>query len=390
MTEVSHGVDAERPFIWDAFVSYASADSSFAEELYHRLTERGYHVFYDKNEIRPGESIPVAIERALENSRRLLLLISQHALSSNWISGEWRTALYRDPANRRQLLLPIMIEDTRAALPVALSQFAILDASRGLSDDVFAQITRALGPPQEAKGPSTSEPTRPSTEKPWTFELSIDRDFDTYSASEQEQLLRAIEQVLQLHTGEMRITQKKRGSVRYRIMLEPEQAARLFLAVQNGELDQFRIKEAAMDQAGNKVFIGHGRSPLWRELKDFIADRLRLEWDEFNREPVAGVTTSERLHKMLDQASFAFLVMTAEDEHADTSLHARENVIHEVGLFQGRLGPRKAIILLEEGCAEFSNVGGLGQIRFPRGNIAACFEDVRRVLERETISQVRS
>ena len=27
--------------------------------------------------------------------------------------------------------------------------------------------------------------------------------------------------------------------------------------------------------------------------------------------------------------------MTAEDEHADGTKHARENVIHEVGLFQG-------------------------------------------------------
>jgi hypothetical protein len=38
---------------------------------------------------------------------------------------------------------------------------------------------------------------------------------------------------------------------------------------------------------------------------------------------------------MLDQARFAFLVMTAEDEQADGNHHARMNVIHEVGLFQG-------------------------------------------------------
>ncbi len=62
------------------------------------------------------------------------------------------------------------------------------------------------------------------------------------------------------------------------------------------------------------------------------------------------------------------------------------NVIHEVGLFQGRLGFRKAIVLLEEGCAEFSNIHGLGQIRFPRGNIGACFEQVRQVLEREGVT----
>jgi predicted nucleotide-binding protein len=133
------------------------------------------------------------------------------------------------------------------------------------------------------------------------------------------------------------------------------------------------------------IFIGHGRSPLWRELKDFLVDRLALRWNEFNRESVAGVATSDRLIQMLDSASFAFLIMTAEDEHADTTLHARANVIHEVGLFQGRLGMRKAIILLEEGCQEFSNIHGLSHIPFPRGHVSAAFEEIRRVLEREQI-----
>lgn len=134
---------------------------------------------------------------------------------------------------------------------------------------------------------------------------------------------------------------------------------------------------------GTNVFIGHGRAAAWRELKDFIQDRVRLPWDEFNRVPVAGVTNIARLSEMLDASAIAFLVMTAEDEMADGSMQARMNVIHEAGLFQGRLGFSRAIVMLEEGCEEFSNVAGLGQIRFPRGNIAAAFEEVRRVLERE-------
>jgi predicted nucleotide-binding protein len=134
---------------------------------------------------------------------------------------------------------------------------------------------------------------------------------------------------------------------------------------------------------GDRVFIGHGRSPLWRELKDFLADRLKLDWEEFNRVSPAGIATTERLSSMLENASVAFVVLTAEDEHTDGSEHARENVIHEAGLFQGRLGFPRAIVLLEEGCAEFSNIHGLGQIRFPKGNIAASFEQIRQVLERE-------
>lgn len=142
---------------------------------------------------------------------------------------------------------------------------------------------------------------------------------------------------------------------------------------------------ASSVSGGSRVFIGHGRSAAWRELKDFFQDRLHLDWEEFNRVPTAGVWTGDRLTSMLDNASIAFLICTAEDEHADSTRHARENVIHEAGLFQGRLGFERAIVLLEEGCAEFSNIHGLGQIRFPKGNISAKFEEIRNVLEREGI-----
>lgn len=86
---------------------------------------------------------------------------------------------------------------------------------------------------------------------------------------------------------------------------------------------------------------------------------------------------------MLDSAAIALLVMTAEDEMIDGGIQARMNVVHEAGLFQGRLSFTRAIVLLENGCIEFSNIQGLGQIRFPKGNISASFEEVRRVLERE-------
>ncbi|MBP1843908.1 putative nucleotide-binding protein [Rhizobium petrolearium] len=134
---------------------------------------------------------------------------------------------------------------------------------------------------------------------------------------------------------------------------------------------------------GTNVFIGHGRSSSWRELKDFIEDRLHLPSDEFNRVPVAGMSNITRLNEMLEAAAFAFLVLTAEDEQRDGRLNARMNVVHEVGLFQGRLGFMRAIVLLEDGCEEFSNIQGLGQIRFPKDNIVAAFEEIRMVLERE-------
>ena len=49
------------------------------------------------------------------------------------------------------------------------------------------------------------------------------------------------------------------------------------------------------------------------------------------------------------------------------------------------MGFEKAIVLFEEGCQEFSNITGLTQIRFPKGDIEARFEQIRRVLEREGV-----
>jgi predicted nucleotide-binding protein len=120
-------------------------------------------------------------------------------------------------------------------------------------------------------------------------------------------------------------------------------------------------------------------------MKDFIRDRLQLPVDEFNRVPIAGITNIDRLSRMLDEAAAAFLVLSAEDERVDGTMTARLNVVHEVGLFQGRLGFGRAIVMLEEGCEGFTNIEGLGQIRFPAGNIASSFENVRQLLERERL-----
>ena len=143
--------------------------------------------------------------------------------------------------------------------------------------------------------------------------------------------------------------------------------------------------QQTVNNENKKIFIGHGGSDIWLRLKDFIVDTLGLEYEEFNRISQAGKATSDRLKEMLEVSCMAFLMMTGEDEQADGSLRARDNVIHEVGLFQGKLGFERAIILLEEGCEDFSNIHGITYIPFPIGNIRAAFEDIREVLIRESI-----
>lgn len=132
-----------------------------------------------------------------------------------------------------------------------------------------------------------------------------------------------------------------------------------------------------------KIFIGHGRDSQWKELKDHLHEKHGYEVVAYEIGPKAGTSVKDVLEKMINESSFAILVMTGEDEYNDGTIHARGNVIHETGLFQGHLGFEKAIILKEDGVVEFSNIFGLNQIRFPKGNISGTYGDVLATIKRE-------
>lgn len=131
------------------------------------------------------------------------------------------------------------------------------------------------------------------------------------------------------------------------------------------------------------VFIGHGGSLAWRDLKDHLQDKHGIEIEAYESGARAGHTIRDILEEMVTKSSFAILVLTGEDEQSDGSIRARQNVIHEAGIFQGRLGFARAILLLEEGVEEFSNVQGVQYIKFTKNNIKETFGEVLATLRRE-------
>ncbi len=131
------------------------------------------------------------------------------------------------------------------------------------------------------------------------------------------------------------------------------------------------------------VFIGHGKSEQWRDLKDHLHDKHGYKIEAYEVGTRSGHAIRDILEDMMAKSSVAILVMTGEDKDENGNLHARENVIHELGLFQGKLGFTHAIIILEEGTSEFSNIHGINQIRYSKNNIKETFGDVVATLKRE-------
>lgn len=123
------------------------------------------------------------------------------------------------------------------------------------------------------------------------------------------------------------------------------------------------------------VFIGHGRNGQWQRLKSHLQDKHGIETVAYETGARSGHTIRDILDSMANESSFALLVLTGEDK-TDTGLRARQNVIHECGLFQGRLGFDRAIMLVEQGVELASNFDGIQQLRFKRGRISEVFGDV--------------
>lgn len=146
--------------------------------------------------------------------------------------------------------------------------------------------------------------------------------------------------------------------------------------------DDVKPKQKSKSSGGGKVFIGHGKSKLWLRIKLFLQDDLELKTLTFESESRTSESIVNILDEFLNESSFAILIMTAEDETSDGKIRARQNVIHEAGLFQGRLGFDKVVILKQDKTEEFSNIAGLQYIPFSNDNVEQCFYELQRKLKK--------
>lgn len=149
-----------------------------------------------------------------------------------------------------------------------------------------------------------------------------------------------------------------------------------------------RISDSIHDKkVSPSIFIGHGHSLLWRDLKDHLHEQHGFQVLAYESGARAGHAIRDILQEMLDKSAFAVLVLTCDDQVGDEIYRARQNVIHEVGLFQGRLGFTRAVVLLENGVEGFSNMHGIHYIPFSKGNIKETFGDVLATIRREFVTR---
>jgi predicted nucleotide-binding protein len=136
---------------------------------------------------------------------------------------------------------------------------------------------------------------------------------------------------------------------------------------------------ASVPNWNNTVFISHGRSSAWIELRNFLR-KAKRPTAELAQQANRGHTVITKLAEAANHCSHAVIVMTGDDAIASGSKRVRENVMHEIGYFQGRLGLDRVVLLRERGVSIPSNLGGIVYLSFRRGRISDAFKQLMQEL----------
>ncbi|MBO0939773.1 nucleotide-binding protein [Fibrella sp. HMF5335] len=143
-----------------------------------------------------------------------------------------------------------------------------------------------------------------------------------------------------------------------------------------------RIGEKQMELSKPKrIFITHGRSKEWYKIQTFLERTMDIPTLELAQEANQGRTVLQKLDEESNKCSIAVIVMTGDDIDADGTVKARENVMHEIGFFQGKYGLGNVVLLHESGVNIPSNIQGLVYISFPKDTAEAAEGAIARELK---------
>ncbi|MDQ2905344.1 MAG: toll/interleukin-1 receptor domain-containing protein [Chloroflexota bacterium] len=101
------------------FIAYAHQDEPFAQRLYDDLHYHGVPCWYAPEDMTIGSKMRHAIEEAIQQRDKVLLILSVHAIESAWVEEEVETAFEIERVHRRLVLFPIRLDETVMHTPHA-------------------------------------------------------------------------------------------------------------------------------------------------------------------------------------------------------------------------------------------------------------------------------
>jgi TIR domain/Pentapeptide repeats (8 copies) len=93
------------------FISYSSKDQTFAERLHADLQNKGVRCWFAPHDMRIGEKIIDALDEAIRLRDKVLLILSQGAIASDWVEDEVTTAFEEERKRKEVVLFPVRLDE---------------------------------------------------------------------------------------------------------------------------------------------------------------------------------------------------------------------------------------------------------------------------------------
>jgi hypothetical protein len=137
---------------YSCFISYSHRDEAFAQRLHADLQDKGVRCWFAPEDVKGGEKLYDQIDQAIRLHDKLLLVLSQHSIHSEWVMTEIRRARQAELRDGRRKLFPIRLvdwetirdwecfdADTGKDLAVEVREYFVPDFSHWQDHDSYQQ-----------------------------------------------------------------------------------------------------------------------------------------------------------------------------------------------------------------------------------------------------------
>ncbi len=115
---------------YTCFISYSSHDQRFIDNLYQDLRKEGVHCWCAPRSLKAGEKFLAYISEAVQGREKLLVVLSEYSLDSDYVEYEVMLARQKEGKGKRDVLLPIRLDG--AILNSTISRAAYIRIHRNI------------------------------------------------------------------------------------------------------------------------------------------------------------------------------------------------------------------------------------------------------------------
>jgi uncharacterized protein YjbI with pentapeptide repeats len=96
---------------YSCFISYSTHDEEFAKRLHADLQDKGVRCWFAPHDLRIGKKILDAVDAAIRLRDRVLLILSEHSINSDWVEDEVTAGFEEERKRKEEVLFPIRLDN---------------------------------------------------------------------------------------------------------------------------------------------------------------------------------------------------------------------------------------------------------------------------------------